>query len=112
MAIPKTQSAPRERGNLTADAARADAEFAGAVGRMVRLGRAKRGLSRRQLAQDSGTSERYLAQIEGGAEIGNRGGWIGQRGCRSQGGIQVLIPWRANLDDEFVAADGNLVANL
>ena len=67
MAIPKTQSAPRERGNLTADAARADAEFAGAVGRMVRLGRAKRGLSRRQLAQDSGTSERYLAQIESGA---------------------------------------------
>ena len=37
------------------------------VGRMVRLGRAKRGMSRRQLAQESGTSERYLAQIESGA---------------------------------------------
>jgi len=34
---------------------------------MVRLGRAKRGMSRRQLAQESGTSERYLAQIESGA---------------------------------------------
>ena len=33
---------------------------------MVRLGRAKRGISRRQLAADSGISERYLAQIESG----------------------------------------------
>src|ERR1051325_6401901 len=46
---------------------RADAAFAGEIGRMVRLGRAKRGMSRRQLAQESGTSERYLAQIESGA---------------------------------------------
>lgn len=50
-----------------ADAGRDDAEFAGEVGRMVRLGRAKRGMSRRQLAQESSTSERYLAQIESGA---------------------------------------------
>jgi XRE family aerobic/anaerobic benzoate catabolism transcriptional regulator len=49
------------------DLRRADAAFAGEVGRMVRLGRAKRGMSRRQLAQESGTSERYLAQIESGA---------------------------------------------
>src|SRR4249920_800780 len=49
------------------DIGRADAVFAGEVGRMVRLGRAKRGMSRRQLAQESGTSERYLAQIESGA---------------------------------------------
>ena len=33
----------------------------------MRHGRAKRGMTRRQLANDSGTSERYLAQIEGGA---------------------------------------------
>jgi XRE family aerobic/anaerobic benzoate catabolism transcriptional regulator len=46
---------------------RADAAFSAEVGRMVRLGRAKRGMSRRQLAQESGTSERYLAQIESGA---------------------------------------------
>ena len=48
-------------------AGRGDTAFAGELGRMVRLGRAKRGMSRRQLAQESGTSERYLAQIEGGA---------------------------------------------
>jgi len=46
---------------------RADAAFANELGRMVRLGRAKRGMSRRQLAQESATSERYLAQIESGA---------------------------------------------
>src|SRR5947207_6892723 len=46
---------------------RVDEAFAAEVGRMVRLGRAKRGMSRRQLAQESGTSERYLAQIESGS---------------------------------------------
>lgn len=40
--------------------------FAGEVGRLVRLGRAKRGMTRRQLAEGAGASERYLAQIEGG----------------------------------------------
>jgi len=40
--------------------------FAAAVGRLVRLARAKRGMTRRQLAQGSGASERYLAQIESG----------------------------------------------
>ncbi len=42
------------------------AAFAAAVGRLVRLARAKRGMTRRQLAQESGASERYLAQIESG----------------------------------------------
>jgi XRE family transcriptional regulator, aerobic/anaerobic benzoate catabolism transcriptional regulator len=36
------------------------------VGRLVRLSRAKRGMTRRQLAHASGASERYLAQIESG----------------------------------------------
>jgi XRE family aerobic/anaerobic benzoate catabolism transcriptional regulator len=36
------------------------------VGRLVRLGRAKRGITRRQLAKGSKISERYLAQIESG----------------------------------------------
>jgi XRE family transcriptional regulator, aerobic/anaerobic benzoate catabolism transcriptional regulator len=36
------------------------------VGRLVRLSRAKRGMTRRQLAAASGASERYLAQIEAG----------------------------------------------
>lgn len=44
-----------------------DAAFTAEIGRRVRQGRAKRGMTRRQLAQDSGTSERYLAQIESGA---------------------------------------------
>ena len=48
-------------------AGEASAAFAAELGRMVRLGRAARGMSRRQLAQESGTSERYLAQIESGA---------------------------------------------
>jgi XRE family aerobic/anaerobic benzoate catabolism transcriptional regulator len=63
----KAQLQVRERRADGAQASAADSHFAEAVGRLVRLGRAKRGLSRRQLAQDSGTSERYLAQIEGGA---------------------------------------------
>jgi XRE family aerobic/anaerobic benzoate catabolism transcriptional regulator len=42
------------------------AAFVTAVGRLVRLARAKRGMTRRQLAEQSGASERYLAQIESG----------------------------------------------
>jgi XRE family transcriptional regulator, aerobic/anaerobic benzoate catabolism transcriptional regulator len=43
-----------------------EAGFATEIGRLVRLARAKRGMTRRQLAHGSGASERYLAQIEGG----------------------------------------------
>ena len=42
------------------------AVFVTGIGRLVRLSRAKRGMTRRQLAQESGASERYLAQIESG----------------------------------------------
>src|SRR5436309_12998088 len=35
-------------------------------GQRLRLARAKHGMTRRQLAEASGTSERYLAQIESG----------------------------------------------
>jgi len=41
--------------------------MAAAVGHLVRMSRAKRGMTRRQLAHASGASERYLAQIEAGA---------------------------------------------
>ena len=41
--------------------------FLAAIGSEVRRHRAKRGMTRRQLAQASETSERYLAQIESGA---------------------------------------------
>ena len=43
-----------------------DAVFVTGIGRLVRLSRAKRGMTRRQLAQELGASERYLAQIESG----------------------------------------------
>ena len=43
------------------------ADFLAAIGREVRRHRAKRGMTRRQLAKASQTSERYLAQIETGA---------------------------------------------
>jgi XRE family transcriptional regulator, aerobic/anaerobic benzoate catabolism transcriptional regulator len=43
------------------------AAFLAALGDEVRRNRAKRGMTRRQLAQASRTSERYLAQIESGA---------------------------------------------
>src|SRR5271169_3328774 len=43
------------------------AAFLAAIGNQVRRHRAKRGMTRRQLAQASLTSERYLAQIESGA---------------------------------------------
>jgi XRE family aerobic/anaerobic benzoate catabolism transcriptional regulator len=43
------------------------AEFLAVLGREVRRGRAKRGMTRRQLALASQTSERYLAQIESGS---------------------------------------------
>lgn len=42
------------------------AVFVTGIGRLVRLSRAKRGMTRRQLAEESGASERYLAQIESG----------------------------------------------
>src|SRR6266568_766747 len=45
----------------------AGAAFLAALGREVRRSRAKRGMTRRQMAQASRTSERYLAQIESGA---------------------------------------------
>jgi XRE family aerobic/anaerobic benzoate catabolism transcriptional regulator len=45
---------------------RAAADFLAALGRALRRARAKRGITRRQLAQASRTSERYLAQIESG----------------------------------------------
>jgi XRE family transcriptional regulator, aerobic/anaerobic benzoate catabolism transcriptional regulator len=44
-----------------------DASFLAGIGREVRRNRAKRGMTRRQLAAASLTSERYLAQIESGA---------------------------------------------
>lgn len=63
MAEPKTKSKVLQQ-TASPDAT---AAFLAAIGREVRKHRAKRGMTRRQLAQASETSERYLAQIEGGA---------------------------------------------
>src|SRR5262245_44427706 len=56
---------PKQRDPAGLEPAGVDA-FAAAVGALVRSARAKRGITRRALAEQSGASERYLAQIEGG----------------------------------------------
>src|SRR6202044_1581886 len=69
VAEPKAQKPlqPEAATGLPADQAPQTAAFLAAVGGEVRKNRAKRGMTRRQLAQSSTTSERYLAQIESGA---------------------------------------------
>ena len=66
--VAKTTTNPAEKPVLPTLAASA-AAFLAAIGSEVRRNRAKRGMTRRQLAQASQTSERYLAQIESG--VGN-----------------------------------------
>jgi XRE family aerobic/anaerobic benzoate catabolism transcriptional regulator len=61
----KPKSAEKHAAAL--DPAVSAAAFLTAIGQEVRRQRAKRGMTRRQLAQASETSERYLAQIETGA---------------------------------------------
>src|ERR1700732_1383026 len=61
----KSTSNPAEKPALPIPAA-SEAAFLAAIGSEVRRNRAKRGMTRRQLAQASQTSERYLAQIESG----------------------------------------------
>lgn len=62
---PTTVRSRSENGEASASDAR-DTAFTAELGRRVRQSRAKRGMTRRQLANDSGASERYLAQIESG----------------------------------------------
>jgi XRE family aerobic/anaerobic benzoate catabolism transcriptional regulator len=60
---------PGESLNSTFEARRgeAPAAYLRRVGERVRLGRARRGMSRKVLSQASGVSERYLAELERGA---------------------------------------------
>jgi XRE family aerobic/anaerobic benzoate catabolism transcriptional regulator len=68
LSVPTAKKKPRRKPAPAApNGVAADAAFLAAIGREVRRHRAKRGMTRRQLAQASKTSERYLAQIEGGA---------------------------------------------
>lgn len=66
----QTRAKKREKAGEAADLGpstnAASRQFAAEVGRLVRRSRARRGITRRQLAVESGISERYLAQIEGG----------------------------------------------
>lgn len=62
-----TQNSPERHASPTVTAS--VAVFLAAIGSEVRRNRAKRGMTRRQLALASQTSERYLAQIESG--VGN-----------------------------------------
>jgi XRE family transcriptional regulator, aerobic/anaerobic benzoate catabolism transcriptional regulator len=63
--VAKQTTKQRETASLPSGAT-SDAVFLAAIGSEVRKNRAKRGMTRRQLAQASQTSERYLAQIESG----------------------------------------------
>src|ERR1043165_4471611 len=47
-------------------AANGEAEYLQRLGERVREARARRGMTRKILARDSGVSERYLAQLEAG----------------------------------------------
>jgi XRE family transcriptional regulator, aerobic/anaerobic benzoate catabolism transcriptional regulator len=58
---------PAKSAAAAPSAAQSAAAFLAAIGSEVRRHRAKRGMTRRQLAQASLTSERYLAQIESGS---------------------------------------------
>ncbi len=66
MPTAKPKARPKNVSAAASETAAA-AAFLAAIGREVRSHRAKRGMTRRQLAQASETSERYLAQIESGA---------------------------------------------
>jgi XRE family transcriptional regulator, aerobic/anaerobic benzoate catabolism transcriptional regulator len=66
LATAKSKARQKPAASTLTDKA-AEAAFLAAIGREVRSNRAKRGMTRRQLAQASETSERYLAQIESGA---------------------------------------------
>ncbi len=53
-----------------------------------------------------------VSQVEGGAEVRNGGGRVGQRRRRREGGVQVLVTRGSDVDPQFIAANGNLVASL
>ncbi len=69
MADPPVGNLAESNDAPAANAGVAAAAFLAGIGRELRQHRAKRGMTRRQLAQASETSERYLAQIESG--VGN-----------------------------------------
>ena len=63
---PRQSREPEALRKLAAQTKTATANPLQLLGDRVRQARARRGMTRKQLARDSGVSERYLAQIEGG----------------------------------------------
>jgi len=61
------ETAPETAQDTRRGAAPADEAYLRRVGERVRLGRARRGMSRKVLSRASGVSERYLAELERGA---------------------------------------------
>jgi XRE family aerobic/anaerobic benzoate catabolism transcriptional regulator len=61
------RSNPDPASDIRRGAAPADEAYLRRVGERVRLGRARRGMSRKVLSRASGVSERYLAELERGA---------------------------------------------
>src|SRR6516165_11913869 len=59
----RPERAPSERGG---GERASEADYLGLLGERVRETRARRGMTRKILARDSGVSERYLAQLESG----------------------------------------------
>jgi XRE family aerobic/anaerobic benzoate catabolism transcriptional regulator len=66
MGTGKISMGARETTQKTKTAATADETFLRALGERVRDARARRGMTRKILARDSGVSERYLALLESG----------------------------------------------
>jgi XRE family transcriptional regulator, aerobic/anaerobic benzoate catabolism transcriptional regulator len=58
--------APTPPTQASADGSFADSDYLRSIGERVRSARARRGMTRKLLARDSGVSERYLAQLETG----------------------------------------------
>jgi XRE family aerobic/anaerobic benzoate catabolism transcriptional regulator len=101
---------PNAREKSAAKAAATDGAFVAELGRLVRLGRVKRGITRKHLAKQSGISERYLAQIESGE--GNPS-VIVLKGIAAAFGVPVteLLP-RANVRNGVLTKINDLLGRL
>lgn len=66
MAAERRSNTKSARAAKTASPELSDRMYLAALGERVRQFRARRGMTRKILARDSGVSERYLAQLEGG----------------------------------------------
>src|SRR5262245_11718308 len=86
------------------DQDQAEIQFLEELGKRVRTMRALRGMSRKVLAQVSGISERYIAQLEGGK--GNVSIVLLRRVCGAMGAhIEDVIPTAGLSPDVLVVRD-------